>query len=1151
MNLSAIFQKAIAAIILVFLFQPFYVAAQEEVVFNETIDWAWSPISSLSYGGNSFYWWHRSKESPWYVTNYGDMPSNDWTTPYNYAGGKIYLRFEVEDMPTSEPFSIQMGIWQDKSSQKEAVSGRYLVSGGEGASIEINMGSLSGWHNVFDTDVDFKRPEDFYRIGLILWKGSGSCIPMAQGWTNSAQCANSETEQAKFFPMRANVTVVAVAAGHTFSGWDNYPVGGSTKPPTPTYGIDYTNEETNKVVPATDEYAYSSNMSGAISGTGEKLALTPGQDVYFRTKAAAGGVPASNIQTLDVPSRPAAPAFTYDAANQRTSQTISSAYEYSDSPSMTSATTGSGTYVSFPLGTTKYFRKKATASAFKSAIQSLYANNPPAYTIDYTNERTATAVASTDEYSYNNSSWTSGSGNYLALTPGQTVYFRKKASPADVQTLAVPARPAAPTFKYDAANQRTTTIVSSAYEYSSAADMSGAITGSGSYVSFGTGATMYFRKKATSGAFKSNIQSLTGTSAPTGSSEFVILNDVIDWPNYTDTNGFYFFYHNENMPVDWLEPYDFYNGQIYTRFEIISQASSTPVNLQFGIWQKLPPETGTLYETMGPQNTMNGPGSVVTKNNSPSGWWKLNGQNIDWTQMDKVWHFGINPWKNATTQIRQENAEAWAERYTYWYPMQVRAIVVAVADGYTFSGWNNYLNAGTVPDFTIDYQNSTTAENITSSYEYSPDQSTWTVGDNTKLPLTPGQDMYFRMRISPSLIQHLVVPARESAPAFTIDYLNEKTTEEVSALFEYATASNMSSVQPGNGAALTLTPGTDLYIRKAATASSFASAVQHLEIPARPAAPQVTINYISESTSEMATGYLYSSNADFSGALTGNGMAVAITPGTNLYIRKPATVNSFSSVTQTLSIPSRPATPAFDIDYVYETTNQTVSSAYLISGYPDMTNSFPGTGAKLTLMPGSKLYIQQKATSSTFKSEIQTLDIPKRPVLSLLISQPVTVNSVPVGIDFGRTVSGLTAEDLMMHNGSIDSIALNNKVYVKPLAEGQVRVSLPANIVNEGNFTAFTLAFNYQLPTGIQAEISKSLKVYPTLVKDILYVEYSEYASPVNYEIYNANGAVILNGTITQNEAEIPVTGLARGLYMLKLTTGADNYTQPFRFIKE
>ncbi|HBL78093.1 MAG TPA: hypothetical protein DD458_22920 [Prolixibacteraceae bacterium] len=195
-------------------------SSAEKVVFDKTIDWQWK--FPLWYGGNSFYWWHHPAGS---VTDYGNMPADDWTTPYDYENGTYYLRFEVLEQPTDNAFTIQFGIWQDEHKAggwSECVSKPAKLSGGAGSLCAVNVGSpATWWQKRPDVKVDFTRPEDFYRIGMVLWK-NGSCIPMAQGWNSRAACNDAETEAAKFFPMRARVTVVAVASGHTFSGWDKY-----------------------------------------------------------------------------------------------------------------------------------------------------------------------------------------------------------------------------------------------------------------------------------------------------------------------------------------------------------------------------------------------------------------------------------------------------------------------------------------------------------------------------------------------------------------------------------------------------------------------------------------------------------------------------------------------------------------------------------------------------------------------------------------------------------------------------------------------------------------------------------------------------------------------------------------------------------------
>ena len=217
-----------------FLIQHSGSEAQEKIVFNETIEWAWSPRTELWYGANSFYWWHRKDVNP-AITNFGEMPDTSWVTPYDYMNGTFWLRFEVLEQPTSDCFSVQFGIWQDidrPGGWLETCSALSYLSGGTGSCVEKNIGKPDDWWQMNkEVKVDFTRPEDFYRIGILLWKGKGSCIPYGQGWSASrSQCDDPESEAVRFFPMKARLTVVAVASGYTFSGWENYSGSAGTSP---------------------------------------------------------------------------------------------------------------------------------------------------------------------------------------------------------------------------------------------------------------------------------------------------------------------------------------------------------------------------------------------------------------------------------------------------------------------------------------------------------------------------------------------------------------------------------------------------------------------------------------------------------------------------------------------------------------------------------------------------------------------------------------------------------------------------------------------------------------------------------------------------------------------------------------------------------
>ncbi len=198
-------------------------ASTERVLFDATIDWQW-PIPQ-DYGGYGFYWWHRNNEAQYTIANYGDMPTDDWVTPVDYEHGTVYLRFEVVSQPSSRPFRVQLGIWQDYGLQphhRECIGPGNNVAGGAGTQFVDTVGStFADWwnHPSAPGPCDFTRPEDFYRIGIVLWDQANSCIPMGHDWSSSG-CPEL---QAEFFPMTARVTAVVVSAGETFSGWTAYP----------------------------------------------------------------------------------------------------------------------------------------------------------------------------------------------------------------------------------------------------------------------------------------------------------------------------------------------------------------------------------------------------------------------------------------------------------------------------------------------------------------------------------------------------------------------------------------------------------------------------------------------------------------------------------------------------------------------------------------------------------------------------------------------------------------------------------------------------------------------------------------------------------------------------------------------------------------
>ncbi len=414
-------------------------------VFDQTITWTHPPYE---YGGYGFYWWHRT--DGYSIINYGDMPNDNWASPNNYYNGEFTMSVEVMSQPTNDPFWIQFGIWGDKykgTLHTETMAARQWVNGGAGSSGSWSLGSPAGWWNKQPSDpLDFNHANDFYRIGVVLWNTNPLCIPMGTEW-NADGCPQYGD---RFFPMTVRIRVYASSGTYVppvtapnysidysnertsavvstqdqysydnFAGGTVYDGNGQyltltpgtnvyfrkkadytkkqtltvpSRPGAPSFAIDYLNERTSSTVSSEYKYSSNSDMSSSSTGDGSFVYLSPGSNKYFR-KAATGSAFASNIQTLTVPGRPAAPSFGIDYPNERTSTTVSSEYQHSANNDMSSATTGSGSFVSLTPGSNHYFRKLGSASTFASNTQALTVPArpaAPAFAIDYSHERTST-----------------------------------------------------------------------------------------------------------------------------------------------------------------------------------------------------------------------------------------------------------------------------------------------------------------------------------------------------------------------------------------------------------------------------------------------------------------------------------------------------------------------------------------------------------------------------------------------------------------------------------------------------------------------------------------------------------------------------------------------------------------------------------------
>jgi hypothetical protein len=321
----------------------------------------------------------------------------------------------------------------------------------------------------------------------------------------------------------------------------------------PAFSINYEAETTVESIPTTVEYSYSSNFWNISTGTDAPVNLSSGSTLYLRTKATVSTL-ASAVQNLVIPARPATPAFTIDYSAERTTQNIPSTVEYSITYNVSNATSGTGDFLALTAGQTLYFRTKATASAFKSAVQTLSVParpSVPSFSVDYSTETTAQVLSSAYECAVNPemSGAITGNDTKVVVTPGESLYIRTKSTSSSfrsaVQKLTSPPRPATTSYAIDFINENISGYITAYFEYSRNQDMSNSTTGNGSKVLIVPGEKVYIRVKSTPEAFKSLIQTLEVPARPAEPTNLITEDgaNTFDWdfvPGFTELSDYHY-----------------------------------------------------------------------------------------------------------------------------------------------------------------------------------------------------------------------------------------------------------------------------------------------------------------------------------------------------------------------------------------------------------------------------------------------------------------------------------------------------------------------------------------------------------------------------------------------------------------------------------
>lgn len=306
------------------------------------------------------------------------------------------------------------------------------------------------------------------------------------------------------------------------------------RPNKPVFDINYVTESTKQSVSSSIEYAEDIVFTTNVKlGENKSVKLIPGKTLYFRVKASDSSRTFSSkefkLQGKERNTTKLPYDFNINYTDEKTLQVVPNTVEYSeDDKFIKDVKRGTGQVIDLNPGDTEkylYFRYASTEGEF--AGEDVYPLNIKArpaaitndLTIDFKNEKTKNKLPAGIQYAedikftYNVKN---SLGEEVSLKPGQTYYFRKRATESEFSSsykkLVVPPRPSSTNFSIDYENNSTIENVPITVEWSNNDNfLSANIGGNGGVTSpltISDGSIYYFRFKASESSFAGEIQEL-------------------------------------------------------------------------------------------------------------------------------------------------------------------------------------------------------------------------------------------------------------------------------------------------------------------------------------------------------------------------------------------------------------------------------------------------------------------------------------------------------------------------------------------------------------------------------------------------------------------------------------------------------------------
>ena len=227
--------------------------------------------------------------------------------------------------------------------------------------------------------------------------------------------------------------------------------------------------------------------------------------------------------------------------------------------------------------------------------------------------------------------------------------------------------------------------------------------------------------------------------------------------------------------------------------------------------------------------------------------------------------------------------------------------------------------------------------------QYKDDSGNWQAIVDMKIPdaIMVGGAISFRYKVPASHTDYiedsgeysLIIPKRQTASDMAIDYEKESVNigggysyyigaSAPTGMGNYNVAATDVSLDLGEGGLNKIveqgqTENKIYYYVSAIVGTAFRSDIEELLIPARRAAPALSINYKTEKTGQPVTSKVTYTITGYDAPVRGNGNLVDLSPDrTSKTMRAwyAADDNNFKSKDATLTIPARPAAPVIEYD---------------------------------------------------------------------------------------------------------------------------------------------------------------------------------------------------------------------------------------------